>query len=279
VNIGIMQGRLVPPEGNRFQSFPRNSWRLEFLNANKAGIDCIEWIYDEYGEDVNPINTDQGIEEIKKLSSENGVNVYSLCADYFMDKPFLRTTIHERNERIEKLIWLLHRCANLDINRIVLPFVDASQIKTDSELTDVIDLLQLVLPIAEEKCIEVHLETSLTPSLFKFLLDAVPNPFLKANYDSGNSSSLGYRPIEEFEAYGKRIGSIHIKDRIKNGGTVPLGTGDADFKSLFKQIKLIGYSGDFILQVARDIPGSEVDWIKKNRLFLIDSLKNVRLSL
>jgi len=273
-----MQGRLVPPEGNRFQSFPRNSWRLEFPNAKKAGIDCIEWIYDAYGEDVNPINTDHGIDEIKKLSVENGVNIYSVCADYFMDKPLLRTTIHERNERVEKLIWLLHRCVSLDINRIVLPFVDASQIKTDSELNDVIALMQLLLPVAEETGIELHLETSLTPSRFKFILDAVPNSFLKANYDSGNSSSLGYHPIEEFEAYGKRIGSIHIKDRIKDGGTVPLGSGDADFKSLFEQIKLVRYSGDYILQVARGIPGSEVDWIKKNRLFLIDSLNNIGLS-
>lgn len=274
-----MQGRLVPPERNRFQSFPRESWRLEFPNAKEAGINCIEWIYDTYGEDINPINSDSGVDEIKKLSDKNGVNVYSVCADYFMDKPFLRTTVHERNNRIEKLKWLLKRSVNLKINRIVLPFVDASQINTDYELAEVVNLLKQVLPVADETGIELHLETSLSPSRFKLLLDSIPHPLLKANYDSGNSSSLGYRPVDEFEAYGNRIGSIHIKDRIKGGGTVPLGSGDADFKSLFKQIKLVGYSGDFILQVARDKPGTEVEWIKRNYIFLVEALKNIGLSI
>jgi hexulose-6-phosphate isomerase len=272
-----MQGRLVPPEGNRFQSFPRESWNLEFPNAQKAGIDCIEWIYDAYGEDINPISTDIGIDDIKRLCVKYVVNVSSVCADYFMDKPFLRTTPFERKERIEKLIWLLHRCEMLDIKRIVLPFVDASQIKTDSEFNDVIKILKQVLTVTEETGIELHLETSLPPARFKDLLDSIPHPLLKANYDSGNSSSLGYHPVEEFATYGNRIGSIHIKDRIKGGGTVPLGHGDADFKSLFEQIKLIGYSGDYILQVARDEPGIEVDWIKRNRMFLIEALKTAGL--
>lgn len=272
-----MQGRLVPPEGDRFQSFPRQSWNLEFPNAQKAGIDCIEWIYDVYGADMNPIITDSGIDEIKKLCMKYDVHVTSVCADYFMDKPFLRTTPVERKERIEKLLWLLRRCVKLEITRIVLPFVDASQIKTDSEFNDVVSLLKNTLPVAEETGIELHLETSLPPARFKKLLDTIPHSLLKANYDSGNSSSLGYHPIEEFAAYGTRIGSIHIKDRIKGGGTVPLGHGDTDFKSLFEQIKLIGYSGDFILQVARDAPGTEVEWIKRNRMFVIRALKNAEL--
>jgi hexulose-6-phosphate isomerase len=44
-----MQGRLSPPEGGRFQSFPRRSWRQEFPRAREAGLDYIEWIHDEYG--------------------------------------------------------------------------------------------------------------------------------------------------------------------------------------------------------------------------------------
>jgi len=53
-----MQGRLVPPEAQRFQSFPRERWREEFAVAAAAGLDTIEWIYDAYGEDLNPIGTD-----------------------------------------------------------------------------------------------------------------------------------------------------------------------------------------------------------------------------
>ena len=37
----------------------------------KAGIDCIEWIYDYYGADVNPIATDAGIAQMKELDPKN----------------------------------------------------------------------------------------------------------------------------------------------------------------------------------------------------------------
>ena len=38
--FGIMQGRLVPPEDGRFQSFPCNSWRQEITRAREAGKSC-----------------------------------------------------------------------------------------------------------------------------------------------------------------------------------------------------------------------------------------------
>ena len=120
------------------------------------------------------------------------------------------------------------------------------------------------MPFAEETGVELHLETSLGPAEFARLLDGVPNPNLKVNYDSGNSASLGYAPADEFAAYGDRIGSVHIKDRVLNGGTVPLGTGDTDFPALFSGLEKIRYQGDFTLQVARGIPGDEVAWAKQN---------------
>jgi hexulose-6-phosphate isomerase len=247
--IGIMQGRLLPPEPDRFQAFPRTRWKDEFALANTAGLQCIEWIYDVYGADVNPIATDDGIAAMKS----GPVQVVSLCADYFMDRPALNPA---------KLIWLLDRCHRARISRVVLPFVDASRIESPEP---VIAMLKEVLP---ETKVEIHLETSLNPSAFAALLDALPHPMLKANYDSGNSASLGYSPTEEFAAYGDRIGSIHIKDRLRNGGTVPLGDGDADFPAFFAALKKINYRGDFILQVARETPGDEVALAQRNLAWL-----------
>ncbi len=250
--IGIMQGRLLPTEPDRFQSFPRNDWQKEFALAEKAGLDSIEWIYDVYGEDVNPIANDDGIASM----TAQGVRVVSLCADYFMDRPALDPA---------KLVWLLGRCQLAGIARVVLPFVDASRIASTEKARSVISMLREVLP---ESKVEIHLETSLAPAAFADLLDALPHPLIKANYDSGNSASLGYSPSEEFAAYGERIGSVHIKDRVRNGGTVPLGTGDADFTALFREIKRIKYSGDFILQTARETAGDEVALAQRNLSWL-----------
>ena len=130
------------------------------------------------------------------------------------------------------------------------------------------NVLNAALPAAQENGIELHLETSLAPNDFARLLDRLPPTLIKANYDSGNSSSLGYIPQEEFAAYGIRIGSVHIKDRVRGGGTVPLGTGDADLPSVFAELKKIDYKGDITLQVARSEPGHEVQWARSNREFV-----------
>ena len=73
--IAIMQGRLVPPEAGRFQSFPRRSWQDEFALAARANLDAIEWIYDQYGEDVNPLGAEDGIANLKSMSRQHSVAV------------------------------------------------------------------------------------------------------------------------------------------------------------------------------------------------------------
>jgi L-ribulose-5-phosphate 3-epimerase len=267
--IGIMQGRLVPPTAHRIQCFPRQNWADEFELGVQAGIDCIEWIYDLYGADVNPLATDVGVAQMKALAQKTGVQVLSICADYFMDRPLVRASAGEMAERLAIFDWLLGRSALLSINRMIVPFVDSSRIDTDEEFEGVIGTLQRILPMAERVGIEIHLETSLPPARFASLLERLPHPLLKANYDSGNSSSLGYQPRDEFAAYGKRVGSVHIKDRLLGGSTVPLGTGSADFPALIESLKTVGYAGDFILQVARGVPGDEVNWIRQNRKFVL----------
>jgi hexulose-6-phosphate isomerase len=274
MRIGIMQGRLVPPIENRIQCFPRDRWADEFPNAEKAGVQTIEWIYDLYGADVNPIATDSGIAQLKSLSAKHKVQILSLCADYFMDKPLLRASATEVAERLQHLKWLLARCAALGIMRVVLPFVDASRIDTDAEKAAVIEALRAVLPDAEKLHVELHLETALNPADFAAFLARIPHPLVKVNYDSGNSSSLGYDAREEFAAYGNRIGSFHVKDRVRGGTTVPLGTGNADFKALVESLRAVKYSGDYILQVARGTPGDEVRWAEQNRAFWVKQLNS-----
>lgn len=272
MRIGTMQGRLLPPQDGQFQCFPRNDWEQEFPNARKAGLECIEWIYDVHGEDVNPIATDAGIDKMRELIQMHSVQVLSICADYFMVKTFVRVSPADRQKHLETFLWLLRRCPLLGINRVVLPCVDNSRIDTDKDMEIIIGILREALPVAEASRVEIHLETSLAPQPFAMLLDRLPHPNLKANYDSGNSSSLGYRPAEEFAAYGNRVGSVHIKDRVKGGGTVPLGTGDADFPELFECLRKANYNRDYILQVARETPGNEVQWLAKNREILLGML-------
>ena len=127
------------------------------------------------------------------------------------------------------------------------------------------------MDFSERVNVEIGLETDLAPREFRQLLDTFSHPLLKANYDIGNSASLGYNIEEEFNEYGSYINNIHIKDRKRNGGTVPLGTGDADFKKFFEMVQKIGYTGSFILQAARE--RSEIETAKKNIAFVKNMLK------
>ena len=269
-HIGIMQGRMVPPTDNRIQCFPRESWADEFELAAQAGLDCLEWIYDLYGADINPLATDSGLEKLRELSRQHKVKILSICADYFMDKPLVRASQAELEDRLHTLYWLLERGRLIGINRMVIPFVDASRIDTQAEFEGVGLLLKRILEENRESGIEIHLETSLAPARFAELMSGLPDPRLKVNYDSGNSSSLGYSPREEFAAYGERVGSVHIKDRLLGASTVPLGTGDADFPALAEGLRKVAYQGDFILQVARGVSGEEVAWARQNRAFVVE---------
>jgi L-ribulose-5-phosphate 3-epimerase len=264
MKLGIMQGRLVAPEAGRFQSFPRSRWRDEFPLAAAAGLDTIEWIFDGYGEDVNPIGTAEGVREIRCLSERHGVSIESVCADWFMDFPLIDLDHRAPGIRWQRLAWLMRQGAALQINRIVVPFVDASAIRTPEQVQAVVDGVRSLVNLIDQTKVELHLETSLSPGEFAALLAQIPHPGVKVNYDSGNSASLGYRPSDEFRAYGERVGSVHLKDRRLGAGTVPLGEGNTDFDALFESLAKVRYRGDFILQAARGTEGDELEWARKN---------------
>jgi len=271
---GIMQGRLAPPEDGRFQSFPRKAWREEFARAREAGLDYIEWIHDAYGEGkdpttgriANPIFSPEGLAEFDALKAEHNIATPALCGDWFMDVPLIRCSPAERDRREQHLHDLIPIARRIGATKMVLPFVDNSKINGEYEKQSVIAILKRALPLAEQHGVELHLEADFGPTEFADFLARIPHPMLKVNWDSGNSSGLGYIASEEFDAYGDRIGSVHIKDRYKKpeGGveTRPLGTGSANFDDVFASIKKIDYKGGVTLQVARGVDNDEVNFIK-----------------
>jgi L-ribulose-5-phosphate 3-epimerase len=263
--IGIMLGRLSPPEAGAVQAFPVSSWREEFARARDASLSAIEWIYDAHGEGANPLESDEGLDEMLALSEASGVAVASVCADWLMPNPLVRAGERAREERLERLEWLIGRCARLGAPRLVLPFVDESALAGPEDEDAALDALRRVLPRAEREGVRLDLETSLEPAQYRGFLARIDHELVKVNYDSGNSASLGYRPEEELAAYGERVGSVHVKDRVRGGGTVPLGSGNADLRALFLGLGQLGYDGDFVLQVARGRPGDEVAWAIENR--------------
>ena len=148
--------------------------------------------------------------------------------------------------------------------RVVLPFVDNSSIP-DDEATATARVLETVAGTLRASAMELHLETDLAPRQFASLLHLLSPDVFKVTYDTGNSAALGYVPSQEFAAYGNRVGSIHVKDRLPGGPSVPLGTGTTAFAAIRRELAHMSYSGDLILQAARGATGDELEWSVANR--------------
>jgi hexulose-6-phosphate isomerase len=265
-----MQGRLSPSVGGKIQAFPSETWKEEFEYAKECGFDLIDWVIEALDLDKNPLLTDRGLAEIERLGNKTGVRVGAVCADYFMEYPLLRCSEEQRKERLEKVLLFARRLSIAGIPYMELPFVDNSAIQTYDELKQLTKMFSPILDKIKSLDVTISFETSLPPEKLRGFLVELNHPSARANYDMGNSASLGYNPEEELLAYGQDIVTIHVKDRVLGGGTVPLGTGDTDFDTCFEMLTKIGYQGPYILQAARG--SEEISWNKKNRDFLLNYL-------
>ncbi len=271
--IAIMQGRLSPPVNGQLQAFPSATWPREFELAAQAGLNAIEWIF---ASPEDPLLSSSGAVQVRDLISSTGVRLLSICADYFMDAPLLRADGAILVQRANVLRTLLGTFREVGVRHIVIPFVDQSAIRTRDESQALKETLGGISEDAVACGVELHLETSLGPQEFASLLADLP-PVVRANYDSGNSASLGYDVREEFDTYGHRVGSVHIKDRRRGAGSVPLGTGDVDFAAFFDSLVRVEYDGLFTLQAARGPVGDEVALARRNREFIMQRLRSERL--
>ena len=256
--LGIMQGRLLPKHKGKYQAHPLGYWQDEFILAKKLDLDLIEFIFDYNDYTLNPLMSVSGIEKIQRHINETGVNVKTICADYFMEAP-----IHSKDEFISKksiqvLKELIKNSSLLGVTDIILPCVDHSRLFDSSDKKRLIAHLKSLNDFLEEYRINISLETDLNPSEFLELIKAVNSPFVKINYDTGNSASLGYNLSEEFNTYGEYISDIHIKDRLLNGGSVFFGEGNTDFDLFFQELKKLNYNGPIIFQLYRDDEGVEI---------------------
>lgn len=268
IKIGILQGRLSPQTGDHIQSFPIDTWQDEFFLAQKAGLCCIEWIYETGTEHINPLRNAEGIREIRQLEKESSVRVHSICADFFMNIHLLDLTGVPVQSVKNHLEWLIGQASRLKCQYIILPFVDSASIKTREQIMGLETLLRSIVPVMEKYNVEIHLETDLPPSVIASLLQSLNHKLIKSNYDIGNSASMGYDPRVELPLLKQWIGSIHVKDRIKGGGTVPLGSGAANFAYCFNSFQSILFNRPYIIQAARENGLSEIDLAIRNRLFV-----------
>jgi L-ribulose-5-phosphate 3-epimerase len=246
-----MQGRLSPKVDGRIQSFPWQFWRSEFVEAEKLGLELMEWTLDQDRLYENPLLTNDGQKQILQLCARHAIRIPSLTGDCFMQAPFWKASGEKGIGLKKDFIAISNACLVVGISYIVVPLVDNGRLDTRDQEDLLVEFLQMHAVFFAENQLKIVFESDFCPAELARFIERLDPLIFGINYDIGNSAALGFDPAEEFAVYGHRISNVHIKDRLLGGTTVALGSGNVNFEYVFKELRRIHYSGNFILQTAR----------------------------
>ena len=252
--IGIRQGRLSPPPGGSLRAFPHQSWPREFDYAHACGFDAIEWLFGADDHTRNPIWSDDGRSAIAGRVRGTGVRVPSLCADYFIAHPLVRVSGEERQRRVAVLMHLIGAAAEVGVTLIVLPLLEESALQTLTDEVHLFDALSEPIASAAANGVRIALETDLPAEDCVRLLERAASARVGICYDTGNAAARGADFAEDLHLLAPDVLEVHIKDRRRNGRSVPLGEGDANFERFFSTAAAVGYRGPFVLETP---PGTD----------------------
>ncbi len=264
-NLGIMQGRLLPKINQRIQAFPGDDWPKEFELANFLGIKHLEWTFDYEKLFENPMLDYKLKLYIDHLIKKHEIDIMTATCDNLMQAP-----IHKNGPNgitsIENLSKFLVNLRETPIRLIIWPLVDDGSINNKTELQLFLKIVREIIPVLEESNLRVAFETNFTPEENSTFISNFSPKIFGLNLDFGNSASYGNSISLEYELNSSHIFNIHIKDRVRNGPTVPLGEGDVNWTEVTEILK--NYHGLKILQCARISALTEVETIKKYINFL-----------
>jgi L-ribulose-5-phosphate 3-epimerase len=261
--IGIMQGRLLPPSARQIQEFHWDNWHEEFFLASQIGINLIEWNLVNAKNEINPLLSVSGRKKIETLSQEHQILINSITLECLLDAPLHRKNpFTNKQTDISELKEIIRYSANLGIRIGVIPLVKESGYDDLNSLSFLIELLR---PL-QELCTSVNfffaLECEFDTELLSWLSHELINePHIGFNFDTGNGAAIGNDPIKEIKIYGDKLFNVHVKDRLLHGNTVPLGQGNTNFPIIFRELHRVGYSGNYIIQAARQTKFKEKETI------------------
>jgi sugar phosphate isomerase/epimerase len=241
--IGIVQGRLSLAPKNRLQHFPKK-YEQEFELAKKVNFDYIEFFSERQFNPKNPIWSKFKVNDYKQLSKKHNLKIYTFCDDYIIENSIIRKST------LKYLFKLIKNLNFLGIKKLILPLYEKSKINEEN-FFKTCNSLKLIYLYCKKKKIKLLIEANITPELFyKIKKNTSMNIFLV--YDTGNRVNLKSNMYEDIEKFGSEIGHIHIKDKNNFDKNVFLGSGNVDFKLLFKKLKKIKYKYSYTIESTRE---------------------------
>jgi len=249
--IGFMQGRLSPQIDGKIQAFPAPYWRNEFPAAASLGLACMEWTIDQDSIAENPIMSAPGRAEILHLAESHGIAIQSVAGDCFMQAPFWKAAEPERTILLHQFTAVAEATAPIGASILIVPLVDNGSPQHPQHWQSLADGMATLTPTLRALRLTAAFELDLPPEAAQKFIAHYPPDCFGINHDIGNSAALGWNCETEITLLQTRIINVHVKDRLRGGGTVPLGEGAANLPQAFILLKAAGYAGNYILQTAR----------------------------
>lgn len=199
---------------------------------------------------VTSLDTDP--QEIKKLVDEAGVKISALSAHSDLINPEFGVLYARRAIRYAKALG----CNIVQITEDMYP---PKWLKEE----DAYHLMKITLQAIAETCdengvflgVEPHGPYTAKIKSLQRILDLVDSPWIRVNYDSGNTFLAGEDPYEMLDAVAGKVVHVHAKDisvkqaeaeRGKVTGTAvgcACGDGVIDWRRIVQRLKQAGFSG------------------------------------
>lgn len=224
---GVVQGRLTPQVGSFIQDFPIG-WRNEFISARDFGVSHIEWICGapNYPSPDPLIGLDPSMLEVP---------ISAVCFDWLP-----RETLHDWMAGLNVLL-VLQEMETRGLDMAVVPLLEASSLVRARDLGVLDDVTNDVRLVCDAfPGIRMSFETDLEPRAMATFLSDLDGLNVGVTFDTGNLTRLGHDLNEHLDAYLDRIDNVHVKDCMRGGTTVPLGTGDTDLSVLRRLLSASG---------------------------------------
>ena len=274
INLGIIQGRLTPPEsGNQDEFHTGDNWKSEFEKIKKLEnitlfdlsykinhISHIEWVVTKNSFKDNPI-----FKESLKKYPVSFINAYNM-----MDKSFYKKEFMESN-----LKPILEVAKKNGIKYVNIPLKELSNIQN-------IDIRKEFIKNIKEygkkyKDIIFLFEFECWPEEILEVLKGNKNFKLTYNTEviTGFKGKQSHKYF--FSKLHKHILNIHLKDKGVRGKTSELGEGEVDFNEIiFNLMFVYNYKGNFTLLTYKGEPKKELATVAKHMKYFVNMFANLK---
>ena len=226
-----------------------------FDRAKKAGLAGVQVTFGAKGVGID-LRTRAGRDALRSSVESTGVSVSSLGIGLLNKIPLASTDKGEQLvvECIKAMALLNEEAAALEDRElarkvspktVLLAFFGKGDINGQPDLIEsVIIKLKRLAPAAERHGITMAIESLLSESDLRHIMDSVGSPAIKVYYDTANSARMGYDIYGEIESLGaQNIAEIHLKEDKQL-----FGDGVIDFPRVKQLLEKMDYQGWLIIE-------------------------------